>query len=42
MNQNDFYVRLDALMDSEFTFDRIPPLVEQARTDGLSILVAFE
>ena len=42
MNQTDFYARLGALMDSETTFDLIPPLVVQARADGLSILVAFE
>ena len=42
MNQNDFYARLDALMDSESTFDLIPSLIVQASTDGLSILVAFE
>lgn len=42
MNQTDFYARLDTLMDSETTFDMIPPLVVQARADGLSILVAFE
>lgn len=41
MNQNDFYARLDEYMQSEATFDRIPPLVAQARADGLSILVAF-
>lgn len=42
MNQNDFYTRLDAWMDSEETFDLIPPLIAQAKSDGLSILVAFQ
>ena len=42
MTQEDFYTRLDTLMDSEATLDMIPPLITQARLDGLSIIIAFE
>ena len=42
MTQNDFYSRLDEYMDTEATSDLIPPLVAQAHTDGLSILVASQ
>ena len=42
MTQADFYSRLDSFLESEATFDLIPPLIGQAKTDGLSILVAFQ
>lgn len=42
MTQADFYTRLDHFMESEATFDLIPPLIAQAHADGLSILVAFQ
>lgn len=42
MTQEEFYARLDSLMDAESTFDLIPPLIAQAKADGLSILLAFQ
>ena len=42
MTQEEFYARLDALMADESTFDLIPPLIAQAKADGLSILIAFQ
>ena len=42
MTQADFYSRLDAFLESETTFDLIPPLITQAKADGLSILLAFQ
>lgn len=42
MTQKEFYARLDSLMDAESTFDLIPPLIMQARADGLSILISFQ
>ena len=30
MTQEEFYARLDSLMDDESTFDLIPPLITQA------------
>ena len=42
MTQEEFYARLDSLMDDESTFDLIPPLITQAKDDGLYILLAFQ
>ena len=42
MTQEEFYARLDSLMDDKSTFDLIPPLITQAKADGLYILLAFQ
>ena len=41
MTQEEFFTKLDNYLESEETVKLIPPLIAQAKSDGLSIYIAI-